>query len=90
MASHTYEETVTALQTNFVRVASFAVALGGQPGNQDVSMGLLSDYNGAPSIPEATSGKAFDLETVGQEISLVEAINEFVIDEICSEYVPVI
>lgn len=88
-AQHTYGETVQALQTNVIRVASFASLKGGPAGNQDVGQGFLSPYNGKSSIPDATSGEAFELESVGTTISLVEAINDFVVNEICSSYGPI-
>ena len=46
--------------------------------------------NGSPSIPDATSGKAFDLDAIGQGTSFVQAINDFVIDEVCQEDIPII
>jgi hypothetical protein len=88
-AAHGYDETVDALQEAFIRVASFAAYKGGPVGNADVSLGFLADYEGKPSIPEATDGQAFDLEQVGKGTSLVDAINDFVLDEICTEYAPI-
>jgi hypothetical protein len=89
-AEHTYSETVAALQNASIRVASFAAQIGGSRGDEDVSVGFLSNYEGAHSIPEATSGKAFDLELVGTDTSLVQAITDFIINESCEEYIPVV
>ena len=88
-AVHGYDETVDTLQGAFIRVASFAAYKGGPLGNADVAVGFLKDYQGKPSIPEATDGEAFDLEQVGKGTSLVDAINDFVLDEICTEYAPI-
>ncbi|MFO8070751.1 MAG: hypothetical protein R6V85_02645 [Polyangia bacterium] len=87
-ATHTYEETVQALQEQTIRVASFAAHLGGPAGNADVEPGFYTDYQGQSSIPEATSAMVFDIDEVGDTISLADAINDFVIEEFCSDYVP--
>ncbi|MCP4678380.1 MAG: VWA domain-containing protein [Deltaproteobacteria bacterium] len=88
-AQHTYPETVQALQSAYVRVAAFASFKGGPLGGANVAVGFHTEYNGQPAIPVATDGEAFNLEQVGKTISLVEAINKFVLDELCTEYAPV-
>ncbi len=88
-AQHTYSDAVQALQSTYIRVAAFASFKGGPLGGANVAVGFHSDYNGQPSIPVATDGEAFNLEQVGKTISLVEAINKFVLDELCTEYAPV-
>jgi von Willebrand factor type A domain len=87
---HTYAETVARLQEETVRVACFATYLGGSSGTDDVSKGFFKDYLGQPSIPEATSAEVFDVNMVKTGgVSLVDAINDFVLDEQCSEYEPI-
>jgi len=86
-ALHTYAETVAALQEREIRVASFAARIGGPLSNQDVTPGFSAPYGGQTAIPEATSGEVFDIDEVGGTVSLADAINGFVLDEICEAYV---
>ncbi len=85
---HNYADTVAALQAGTIRVMSFAAHLGGPAGDEDVEPGFFTDYDGQSSIPAATSGAVFDITQVGSTISLADAINEFVAEEFCSDYVP--
>ena len=88
-AVHTYEETVQILQDHYIRVASFAAHIGGPMSDQDVEPGFFTDYNSMPAIPAATSGGVFDIDDVyNSTISLTEAINEFVLEELCEDYIP--
>jgi len=88
-ANHNYEETVTMLQDREIRVASFAAHLGGMSGTDNVEPGFFTDYNSMSAIPAATSGGVFDIDEVYNDtISLTEAINEFVLEELCTEYIP--
>jgi hypothetical protein len=86
-AQHDYPTTVTILQEDTIRVASFAAHLGGPAGYDDVEPGFYTDYNSQSAIPAATSGQVFDIDQVGGTISLADAINGFVAEEFCSDYV---
>ena len=87
-ATTTYGEVVQVLQDQTVRVASFAAHEGGSTGTTDVEPGFFTDYAGQSPIPAATSGQVFDIDQVGGAISLADAINDFVIEEFCSQYNP--
>jgi len=82
----TYAGTVANLQDKTIRVASFAAHLGGSSGNVDVEPGFFADYAGQSPIPDATSGNVFEIGNVGTTLSLADAINEFVAEEFCSDY----
>jgi hypothetical protein len=82
----TYDEVVSALQQQEIRVASFAAHLGGPMGNADVEPGFFTDYAGQGPIPPSTSGQVYDIDQVGSTISLADAINTFVLDEFCDPY----
>jgi hypothetical protein len=86
---HTYVETVAKLQDETIRVGTFAAHLGGPSGNENVEPGFFTDYGTESAIPAATSGGVFDIDEVfNQTISLTEAINDFVLEELCTPYVP--
>jgi hypothetical protein len=88
-AVHTYEETVQIMQDHYIRVASFAAHIGGPMMDQDVEPGFFTEYNSMSSIPDATSGGVFNIYDVyDSTISLTDAINEFVLEELCEEYIP--
>jgi hypothetical protein len=88
-AQHTYIETVAELQAQTIRVGTFAAHLGGMSGTDNVEAGFFTDYMGETPIPAATDGDVFDIDEVfNQTISLTEAINGFVIDELCTPYIP--
>jgi hypothetical protein len=77
------------LQDREIRVASFAAHLGGPTGTANVEPGFFTDYNSMSPIPSATSGGVFDIDDVFNDtLSLTEAINEFVLEELCTEYIP--
>ncbi len=82
-----YQQTIYALQEQTIRVASFAAHLGGSTGTINVEPGFFTDYAGQSSIPAATSGSVFEIGQVGGTLSLAAAINEFVAEEFCSDYV---
>lgn len=86
-AEHTYDETVAILQEHLVRVGSFAAHIGGQFDDQNVEAGFFTEYRGQRAIPEAASGRAYDIDEVGDAISLADAISGFVLDEVCEAYV---
>jgi hypothetical protein len=88
-AQRTYPETVAKLQEETIRVGTFAAHLGGPSGTENVDPGFFTDYNSMSSIPVATDGGIFDIDEVfNQTISLTEAINTFVLEELCTPYVP--
>lgn len=84
---NTYAGTVQYLQDNEIRVASFAAHLGGSTGTTNVEPGFFTDYVAQSSISAATSGSVFEIGQVGSTLSLAAAINEFVAEEFCSDYV---
>jgi hypothetical protein len=86
---HTYDETITALQTNEVRVAAFAAMTGGSLFSPtDVSAGWFDDWTGGqPSIPESTGGIVFLIDGILQgSLSLGDAIVETVEEVECTPY----
>jgi hypothetical protein len=84
---HTYAETIGVLQEGSVRVATFAAHQGGPQDSVDTSAGFFAEYREQTSIPEATSGLAFEITEVGSSITLSDAIVDFVEGELCEEYV---
>jgi hypothetical protein len=84
---HNYGETVVLLQQQKIRVFSFAAKLGGQCECLDVSQGWFSPYVGAPPIPTATGGNAWDIDLVMQnQISLSDALTGAVEETRCKPY----
>jgi hypothetical protein len=84
---HSYAETVAALQEQQVRVFSFAAKLGGSCECENVQPGWFSPYQGAPAIPDATGGAAFDIDQVlSNQISLSAAIHGAVDQTRCQPY----
>jgi hypothetical protein len=88
---HDYPTTIAMLQGETIRVASFAAHIGGPFMDQNVEPGFFTDYvNGIgtySSIPAATSGDVFDITQIPATLSLADAINGFVEEEFCSDYV---
>lgn len=97
-AAMNLSEVVTALQESRVRVYAFARTRA--PGPFDLSRcgtgrrlpwpsvpnGWFEPYNGHPPIPEATDAAAYDIDQVRNgSLSLVETINEVVVDSYCHE-----
>ena len=84
---HTYAETVSALRANQIRVSSFGARLGGECECLDVTRGILSPFEGSPSIPAATGGAAFDLDDVyGGRLTLNAAIEATLGQAVCTGY----
>jgi hypothetical protein len=88
LANHTYAETVALLQSKEIRVASFAAHIGGEDGATNVAAGFYGPWKGQTAIPAATSGQVYNIDDVGGSISLVDAINGFVLQELCEDYNP--
>jgi hypothetical protein len=86
---HDYDGTVAKLQSEQVRVFSFASMIGGQCECEDVSPGWFGPYQGKPSIPMATGGGVWDLDQVlAGNASLADAIEDAVVDSMCDPYPP--
>lgn len=84
---HTYAETVSALRTNQIRVSSFGARLGGECECLDVTRGILSPFEGSPSIPAATGGAAFDIDEVSSgHLTLNAAIEATLGQAVCTSY----
>lgn len=87
---HTYAEAVDELQSQEVRVFSFAAMLGGPAETDDVSMGWFGPYMDQTAIPVATDGGVFSIEDVlTGMVSLGDAIVGAVENSHCDPYDPV-
>jgi hypothetical protein len=86
---HTYSQTVALLVEKQVRVGVFAVRNSPAcpiPANK--APGFFEPWNGQPSIPDATGSRVWDLHDVQSgAISLTEAIQGFVLEEWCTEFI---
>ena len=86
---HGYEEVVAALQDREIRMFTFAAQIGGMCECEDVTPGWSTPYMGLPPIPESTDGAAFDLDLVlAGQLSLSEAINGLIDENMCEPYPP--
>lgn len=86
---HGYEEVVAALQDREIRMFTFAAQIGGMCECDDVTPGWSTPYMGMPPIPESTDGAAFDLDLVlAGQLSLSEAINGLIEENMCEPYPP--
>ncbi len=86
---HGYEEVVGALQDREIRMFTFAAQIGGMCECEDVTPGWSTPYMGMPPIPEQTDGAAFDLDLVlAGQLSLSEAINGLIEENMCEPYPP--
>jgi hypothetical protein len=88
--AHTYPEAVMALQMHEVRVGTFAAPTAeacGAGTSSDTAQGFHTPYRGMPAIPEATSGRAWNIRDVrAGTLDMAEAINEFTAAEYCTLY----
>jgi len=85
---HTYPETIQALTSRELRVASFAAHQGTCTGSGNTEAGFFTPYGGQPSIPTATGGHVFDIRQVAAgNLSLADAITDVIISEYCTPYV---
>jgi len=86
---HGYEEVVAALQEREIRMFTFAAQIGGSCECEDVTPGWSTPYMGLPPIPESTDGEVFDIDLVlAGQVSLSEAINGAIEDNMCEPYPP--
>ena len=84
---HNYAEVTNTLKATNVRVLAFAAKLGGPLKKDDVSAGWFAPYQGMPSIPSATGGVVYDLDSVlGGAISLSNVILSAIQSSQCKPY----
>ena len=84
---HTYAETVAALRANKIRVSSFGAKLGGECECLDVTRGISSPFDGAPAIPAATGGAAFDIDEFSSgRLTMSVAIEATLGEAVCTTY----
>ena len=88
LVQHTYSQTISLLVANEVRVGTFAVRNSSVcpiPANK--APGFFDPWNGQDAIPVATGSRVWDLHDVQTgAISLTEAIQGFVLEEWCTEF----
>jgi len=84
---HGYDETVSTLQEQQVRVFTFAAHIGGPLADQDVTPGWYGPYQGKESIPDATGGGVFDIDLVlAGQVSLSDGIVGAIEESLCEPY----
>ncbi len=84
---HGYAQTQAELQSEEIRVYSFAAEIGGECECLDVSMGWFDPYEGHPPMGDGTNGGVYDIDAVlSGAISLSEAIPGAVEESICDPY----
>jgi hypothetical protein len=90
MIQNDYATVVAALQSETIRVFSFAAQIGAMCECEDVTPGWSSPYLGMPAIPEATDGGVFDIDAVlAGTVSLADAIQQSIEESMCDPYDPV-
>lgn len=86
---HTYSQTIDLLVAGEIRVGVFAVHSSSAcpfPGNKEP--GFFTPWGDQPSIPDATGSRVWDLtEVQSGAISLTEAIQGFVLEEWCTDFI---
>jgi hypothetical protein len=86
---HTYAETIDLLVADEIRVGVFAMRTGSPcpiPANKEP--GFFAPWGDQESIPDATGSRVWELNRVQSgEISLTEAISDFVLEEWCTEFI---
>lgn len=86
---HTYLETLEALREEKVRVYTYASPVGGEFGQTNVEAGWFADYQGHPAIPEGTDGGVFNIHQMMMgSVSLADAIEDIVYEDLCDPYDP--
>lgn len=89
-AMHTYAETSAALVANQIRVGAFAQqtpVFCGAGTSANTARGFLESYDGMPSLPEATGGRAWDIADVRSgSLDMATAINELVASSHCQAF----
>lgn len=89
---HTYDEVLSAMLENEIRVGAFAAPGAGEfcgaGTSPNVGQGFHESYNDQPSLPEATGGRAFNIRDVrAGSLDMAAAINELIEEEYCTPYV---
>jgi hypothetical protein len=85
---HTYAEVISLLVEKEIRVGVFAVRSSTCPVPADKSPGFFAPWNGQDPIPTATGSRVWDLHDVQSgAISLTEAVQGFVLEEWCTDYI---
>jgi hypothetical protein len=85
-----YDEVVTALQEQQIRVFSYTAQIGGMCECENVTPGWSAPYAGKTAIPEATGGAVYDIDLVlAGQASLADAIPDAVEETMCDPYPPV-
>jgi hypothetical protein len=83
---NTYTQTVVKLIENEVRVGVFAQHTG-ICSMANTEAGFFAPWGGQPSIPNQTGSQVWDLSQVQSgAISLTEAIQGFVLEEWCTDF----
>ncbi len=81
-----YADTVKALKSRSIRVASFTAAIGGECECDDVRGGFMAPYRGQPAIPVATGGASFDIDEVAAgRLHFDRALSGLVDNLVCDE-----
>lgn len=89
MIQHGYTETVERLQSEQIRVFSFADDLGGPCNCEDVTPGWSTPYMGLTPIPAATDGGVFPIAHVlSGMISLSDGVIAAIENSRCDPYTP--
>ncbi len=86
---NTYTQAVVKLIEKEIRVGTFAAhSSGACPFPADKEPGFFAPWKGQPSIPQQTGSMVWDLAQVQSgAISLTEAIQGFVLEEWCTEFI---
>lgn len=79
---HTYPEAIEALQSNNLRVISFAAHEGGAY-LSDAEPGFFTEWDGQAAIPVATGGVVVDIDTVADALDVAVVVADFVAAELC-------
>jgi hypothetical protein len=84
--AHDYAQTVAALRSAQVRVATFTAAIGGKCECDDVGAGFTKRHADEPSLPDATGGAAFDIDDVARgQLHFADALPSLVTNAVCDE-----
>jgi hypothetical protein len=89
-AMHTYAETSDALVAHQIRVGAFAQYTPADCGgatSDNTAQGFFVSYGGATPLPDATSGRVWDIAEVRSgSLDMATAINELVADSHCAPF----
>ena len=89
-AEHTYAQTSAALVAAQIHVGAFAQLTPADCGagtSANTAQGFLAPYHGMPSLPDATSGRAWDIAQVRNgSLDMATAINELIAASHCAPF----